>query len=356
MVGNDQLLVKIAIFGITMSLLCTAMLSTLFVNNGTGDYDYDTISDYRTDLVTFSGQSMLNQNPWVLTAVYTPWTSADVPVTEHMDPDGWLYGQKIEGYSQIGKSADIRLDSNQKSETPLNIKDPVTTTVVSGSWVLDYTGTSIGVPIAWMLNKVGVDTNKYSDVTANNWNYTGYRYTFDPTLPFSTGTSTVDGTLSIVWYDFNGAEGLSGGLDVYGGNVALASYSATDIISDYNTSSGLATTYDFDFEGTNLTLSIRFDQEAIESGESLMAAWSAGHWSMAISSVSAGNFFDIEKSASFATTAGSMINTFVQIYTLNLPSIHNAWMDVVLWLLVGLPMTIAMLCVTLRLVEAAKPI
>lgn len=49
-----------------------------------------------------------------------------------------------------------------------------------------------------------------------------------------------------------------------------------------------------------------------------------------------------------------MIKTFIQIYTLSLPSIHNQWMDVILWLLVGLPMTLALALVTLKIMNSVK--
>ena len=71
---------------------------------------------------------------------------------------------------------------------------------------------------------------------------------------------------------------------------------------------------------------------------------------MAISSASAGNFFDVENSNSFTNTAGSMIDTFIQIYTFSYPEFKEPWVNVILWILVGLPMTMAMLLVTMRLV------
>lgn len=75
---------------------------------------------------------------------------------------------------------------------------------------------------------------------------------------------------------------------------------------------------------------------------------------MAISSLSAGNFYDIEESNSFASTAGSMISTFVDIYTFDLPNVENGWAKTIMWLLVGLPMTVAMLCVTMRIVSSVR--
>lgn len=356
--SGDTMLVKIAVFGVVMSVMCTAMIGLLFVN-GTGDYDFDSVEAYRDDLVAFSGQSMLNHTPWVLTEVYTPWDPA-MGTAGHITEDGWLYGESVD-YADIGKSANIRFDPGQKSAALLSYeKDAVSYTYPTGTaWWFDNIFDVITRPIGLALR---LDPYEYSSGNASNWNYTGYRYEFDPTLPFqynedgSPKTASADGKLSLVWYSYGGQEGISGGLDVYGGNVLLASYSATDIIAAYSSTSGLATTYNFDFGGAMLTLSIRFDQETIDGGAALMQAWTDGRWTMAISSVSAGNFFDLENSTSFTVSAGGMINTFIQIYTMSLPSVDNAWMDMILWMLVGLPMTIALLCVTLRLVNGFRVI
>ena len=175
-------------------------------------------------------------------------------------------------------------------------------------------------------------------------------------LPFESNASTVDGSLSLVWYSYNNQEGLSGGLQIYGGNVLLSSYSASDIVAGYNLTNAYATTYQFMFDGTPLTLSIRFNPDVIDAGTPLMSAFSAGDWTMAISSKSAGNFYDIDNSSSFTATAGSVVNTFIQIYTWSAPQLTNAWANLVIWLMVGLPMTIAMLCVGLRMVNSVTRI
>ena len=357
-------LTRIAIFGITVSILSTALF-TLFLAGG-GDYSYAAISDYRDDLVEFSGDSMVNSNPWILTHVYTPWTVTD-GVENHIDPDNWLYGSEIsrDDYDQIGKSADIKLNVGQKSSRMLTVGNPIDYEYEDGKkWWAGGNDWGITLVPDWdvvdsLLDAVGTSRYNYTSGTANNWDYTGWRYVFDPTLPFKVNggdddranASVRDGALSIVWYSFDGNEGLSGGLDIYGGDVILASYAATDIIATYNTSSGFATVYDFDFKGTHLQLSIKFDQAAIAAGQPLMEAWVNGNWSMAISSVSAGNFYDVENSNAFVNTAGNMVETFIDIYTFKTPSIDNPWVDVILWLIVGLPMTLAMLCVTTQMVS-----
>jgi hypothetical protein len=362
-VGDDGLLVKIAIVSFAISLVCTAGFAILL--QPSSDYSYDEIQEGRDQLISFSGQSMINQTPWKLTHVYTPWHEG---LETKVDTDGWLYGdeitaQELEPYGPMSY-ANIKLDPNQKSSTPLNYSDVTYVGQTGWKWYAPGSGTVAGkllTPIYSIYTALGgkSDPYVYGDINTHSWNYTGYRYVFDPTLPISNEgedgqTNSVDGSLSIVWYNSNNQEGLSGGLIIYGGDILIANYSATDIIADYNTTSGYATVYDFDFGGTVLTLSIRFDQNAIEEGMNLMQAWTLGNWSMAISSPSAGSFFDIDGSSSFTVTAGNMISTFMKIYTLQVPSFENEWANVILWILVGLPATLAMLCITLKLVNGFR--
>lgn len=358
---SDSTLMKVAIFGIAMSIVCTAMISVMMLDNR-GDYDYDQISSYRDELSDFTGESMLNTTPWVLQHVYTPWVPS-MGTEGHIDDDRWLYGEEIADYEYIGRSADIQLDPAQKSGVPITVSDdqePYRYATGVKWWASDAGKWYSGVTGYLGSDILGLEPKTYAEGTATIWNYTGYRYVFDPTLPFEYDeagepvTSVRDGALSLVWYNYAGTEGLSGGLDVYGGRVLLASYTAADIISAYNTASGYATTYDFDFEGTKLQLSVRFAQDVLEAGTSLMQAWTQGDWSLAISSISAGNFYDLENSTSFTTTAGSMIKTFIQIFTFSLPEVDNPWINWVLWMLCGLPMCMAMLFVTLRLIGAVK--
>lgn len=378
--GDYQVLTRIAVFGITMSVVCTAMIAVIFAADANGDYDFDTIQDYREELSQFTGESMLNQTPWVLSAVYTPWLFED-GLEGHITDDNWLYGEAITSsepdpddpdalyYPYIGKSSRIKLDPEQKSSVLLSVGDDTYDYIYENG--LQWWAQQYGVPefialgpVGWLAHQgiidladaLGVDTHTYDTKTVGTWNYTGYRYVFDPTLPFADAQtkSVKDGALSVVWYTFNGQEGLSGALDVYGGDVLLGSYSATDVISAYNTNSGYAVHYDFDFQGTQLELYIQFDEDVIQSGVPLIQAWTDGQWSMAISSETVGNFLDIDGSTSYSVTGGSMVRTFIQIYTLSLPNINNDWMNIVLWLLVGLPMTLSLALITLRVMEAVK--
>lgn len=344
-VGDNQILIKIAVIGMTFSMICTLGLAVMW--SGGGDYDYETIAKGRADLVDFSGESMINQTPWKLTHVYTPWVSG-MGTEGHIDADGWLYGSDV-AYTEIGKTAEIKLSTDYKSSVPITVsQETVEYTVQDGyKWWADGWWSGLTRPIGEFF---GGDPYTYGTEDAGIFNFSGYRYIFDPMLPFKSESSVRDGSLSLVWYNYNSQEGLSGALEIYHGPVLISSYSAADIVADYDYTNAMASVYKFNFDGTPLSLSIRFDPEVIESGTNLMAAWSSGDWSLAISSASAGNFYDLEDSASFTATAGGMVETFIDIFTWDMPNVESEWAKAIIWLMVGLPMTMAMLLVTLQMV------
>ena len=367
--GGERTLIKIAVFCIAVSIISTCMIA--LYKQGSSDYDYDTINAYRSELIEFSGGQLVNDNPWVLSAVYTPFIPGSVDeqdIPDHIERDngqsiGWLFGESV-AYSYIDKVANIKLDPAQKSNQLLTFGDPFDYEYRNGtSWwnSAEEGGVTLLNPnlVRWLSEKSGIgniDQNygyETTTGTANNWNYTGYRYVFDPVLPFSNEGSAKDGRLSIVWYQIPTDTGLSGALEVYGGSgqnqIKLGTISASKVIEAFRSSVGYVQVFDFNFEGTHLNLTIQFDPTVYNSYSNLQQAWDAGAWSMAISSASAGNFFDIDNSNSFNVTAGSMLDTFVQIYTFDYPE-FDGWLGVIMWLLVGLPMTLAMLFITMRLV------
>ena len=369
--SGERTLIAIALFCIAMSVMSTCMV-TMFVQ-GSSDYDYDTINAYRSELAEFSGGQLVNDNPWVLSGCYTPFTPgtiADSDIPNHIENDngqsiGWLFGESI-AYSYIGEVAGIKLDPNQKSNQLLTVGNPLDYEFRNGaSWWngnndMGVTLLNPGV-VRWLSDVTGIgdiDENYgYETVsgTANNWNYTGYRYVFDPVLPFNSQASSKDGRLSIVWYQIPTDTGLSGALEIYGATknqnqVKLGTISASEIITAFRSTAGYVQVFDFNFEGTHLNLTIQFDPTVYSNYSTLQAAWDAGAWSMAISSASAGNFFDVESSNAFNVTAGSLLDTFISIYTFDYPHFDNGWAEFVMWMLVGLPMTLGLLFITMRLV------
>lgn len=368
--GGENTLIKIAMFCIAVSMISTVMFSAYY--SGTSDYNYDEISLYKSQLAEFSGGQLVNDNPWVLKGVYTPFTPGSIPdeqIPDHIEDDngqsiGWLFGERITNYPYLDEATGIKLDPNQKSNQLLTVGDQTSYEFANGKewWAggndFGFDVSGFGRDIAHFF---GTDPGDdwgviFSEGRANNWNYTGYRYVFDPVLPFNSEASSKDGRLSIVWYSIPGDTGLSGALEVYASSrdnnqVKLGTISAADIISAFLSTAGYVQTFDFNFEGTHLNLTIQFDPTIYNNYSSLQSAWDTGAWSMAISSASAGNFFDVDTSNAFNATAGSMLDTFIDIYTFKYTHFEkDAWAEFLMWMLVGLPMTLAMLFITMRLV------
>lgn len=350
---GDNVLFTVAITCTVISLVMTFGITFLLPIST--DYNYDEVQQAREEAIGFTGDTLITNTPWKLTGVYTPWIigSEDYNLTD----EGYLYGSEIDDYSELGKTTNIKLDVNNKSSIPLAYGETTgqVTTMTKKWWA------SIG-PIGWIAEQFGRD-DLYDigseERTMSVWNYTGYRYEFDPMLPFKYGedaqASAVDGKLSIVWYTNRQIDGISGGLVIYGrDNVLLAQIEAADIVGSYNTLSAYSTKYRFDFLGTDIYLNIRFDPTVVNTSQDLQQAWINGNWTMAITSPSAGTFLDVKDSTSFATTLGNIVTTFKDIFTFDLPNVDGYW-NVVMWMLVSFPAELAFLFFCSKLGLAGIP-
>ena len=391
--GDDTLQVKLAVLGVVVSLIVTAMLPIMLYNNPTG-YDLQDVQEIRDDMARFTGKSMVDQSPFVLQHVYTPYVVGEEWRTTE---EGWLYGSELgttdpetgiftpeyldpqTGQNLIdGHTSQIRLDPAYKSDTPLFQSDyTAVVTIPEAKWyykpgfglfgvddqpddgTYDVTLPTSTAPDAInvfgrIAEWLGFDVWESKSVTYPTWNFSGYRYEFDPVLRINTedGTSTktvTDAKLSIVWYDLDGGngsstQGISGGLILYNNktNGIVANYTAAEIIANYNTASMRASEYVLDFEGVEISMYIMFDADVRTNPLGLSEAWDQGKWTIAFSTHSADLFLDIENSTSFTASVGNMINTYIDIFTFNTPELSAEW-DLVLWVICGLPLMLAMI-------------
>lgn len=360
--GSDSgVMIGIAVFCTVMSLVSTLLISAFLPSIALG-YSFDEVQAAREEVIAFTGDTITNDTPWELDSVYTPY---EVGSSYNVDASGFIYGDDVDDYDQIGKHADIKLNPGKKSNQTLSqgredvtveevrlkkIYDP-SVIGIFGTWNM-ATAINLNRVADWIGidDRINITTTDTIEKTYPSWGFTGYRYLFKPMLPFSyvegqpEQKSATDGTLSIIWYDVDGMEGISGGLVVYNANkVIIANYAASDIIADYNSGSGLSTKYNFTFEGTPIYLNIRFDADVLNESVPLDQAWTEGRWSLAITSPSAGNFLDMKNSAAFTTSLGSMVDTFIDIYTFDVPNVGNAYYELILWLLVVFPAELALM-------------
>ena len=376
--GDDRLQVQLAVFGIVISVMVSALLPILIPTANSVGYTLDEIYQERNALELYTGESMISQAPFKLQHVYTPYTLGD---EYHVTEEGWLYGSEllnedqepsyvINGEEQIGKT-EIRLDPNYKSAVPLYdsptryaklVKESAYDWLGGGFWQRSAEFWTAGLLsfMTWFWDSDREEhitdviwQDKYVDGYYPTWNFSGYRYELDPMLRIQTHTESGptadskavdDAKLSIVWYDTDGQEGISGGLVLYNSksNAILASYTAAEIVASYNSMSQTASKFRLNFDGTLITMWIKFDPDVIINNLDLSWAFSQGKWTVAFSTPSADTYLDLQNSGSFSSSLGSMLETYIGIFTMSLPQLSTEW-NLVLWIVCVMPMGLAVI-------------
>lgn len=353
--GDDRLQVGMAVFAVVVSLVVTMMLPIVApaYDSDTG-YTYADVYLEKATLEAYTGESMTNMAPWRLTGVYTVWTMGDD--INNIDPEtGWAYGDSID-YPEIGKTAKIKLDPDEKSDRPLaysTYKDVPITTTEGYWWMYGLNGdlNVIGHIVDWLGYETTYPVTTIQDV--NSWQFSGYRYEFDPMLkidysdPSSSDYSKAaqsDAKLSIVWYKDAIGQGLSGGLILYSNttNGIVANITMEDILASYNEQSRYSTKYQFDFEGVQVYLNLRFDMDVINGSYDLTTAFDEGRWTIAITALSMDNFMDLNTSNTLSNSVANILDTYIKIYTLSFPNIDFLW-SMILWIICILPIQLTVL-------------
>ena len=360
--GDDRLQVQLAIWGVVISVMVSAMLPILMPASATG-YTLDDIYKERASLEMYTGQTMINQAPYMLQHVYTPYTVGD---EYNLTEEGWLYGTELvdgngdpsyvlDGTEYIGKTT-IRLDPSMKSTVPLFTSTEVQVTEYQ---TLGFLGGGFwqGVVEGFMKFIGALHNAEYSDEqyyriinhTYPTWSFSGYRYELDPMLRINTENGVDqkkvdDAKLSIVWYDLDGQEGISGGLVLYNAktDAILASYTAAEIVAAYNSMTDNASQFKLNFDGVIVNMWIRFDPDVLVNNLDLSQSFSLGKWTIAFTSSSADTYLDLQNSTSFTKSLGSMLETYIGIFTMSLPNLTMEW-NLVLWILCVMPLGLAMI-------------
>lgn len=357
--GDDSLQLKMFVWGLVLSIAVSVLLPIMYPAAPTTGYSLEEIYEAREELEIYTGDSMVNQAPFQLAHVYTPYVAGDEYKTTE---DGWLYGDElVDGNgapyfvpstatsNQIGLTKGIHLEPTAKSDVPLFQSDyKASVDTKSLKWYYTAADGQLNT-LGGIAQFFGADVYESSTQTLPAWNFSGYRYEFDPMLRINTTDgadlrSVSDATLSIVWYDLDGQEGISGGLVLYNDitNGIVANYTAAEIVADYQATSATATSYTLDFDGTKVRMYIQFDPDVKVNGGDLERAWTEGRWTVAFTCASADAFLDLTNSNSFSGSVGNIIETYGQLMTLSLPSMSTEW-NLVLWVLCVGPMAMAVL-------------
>lgn len=287
---------------------------------------------------------------WALTGIYEPFYGSTYGITD----DGWIFGARATDYAPWQYSEE-NLDANfqysveyrdglyyYKTVSPLdkshNVGDLYTAVSMDNEHTSDIFFTPGG--------KTTTDKGYYYD-------YTGYRYAFQPLRPYHTYIGGVDTevepnstSLSLIWYQYSTMSGLAGQLTVSGNDTGLSYLSASDILREFNQST-YSSTFDLTFNNVAMHLTIRLDPIRIAEGKSVETCYNQGWWSVIVSSdaIVTTSLND----ASYEFNPNNVFDTLIKLLTFRIAEDYDieGWQGTIASLLVTMPLYACLLALAL---------
>lgn len=342
--GGEAFIQGSLIFGIVVLFLMPTMISIFMgptETDGLTSYaSEETLNDILSSYNNFTNNTTTKETPWALTGIYTPYLGGEY----HYTTDGWLYGRMITNYSPsqyIGKAGEYTVVQGMNGNENGAYTNP------SEEGVHNYTGivytydveegdtTYDGHKKGDIYTYVTMDVNQQSDIfftdqlkksngDAFYYEYSGYRYCWQPLQDGYTQYTKDDGTvgatkmnattssLSLIWYNFVGQSGISGQLIISGSDKGVAYLTAQDIIKAFNSTTNTAR-FEMQFNGIPMIIHIRVDPSMTHAGKSIEECYNEGYWSIMVASLST-NPVDYY-SASYAISPEKIWDTTIALLT-----------------------------------------
>lgn len=300
--GGEQFIQGAIIFGAIILIGMPMFISTLMMQP-TEIMDDPLTSEEIRDQVLQSYFNFTNstrkEQPWCLTGIFEPYLGGAYNYT----PDGWLYGRLVKSntptqYAGTPQGFTVVRGLNGQIDTP---SDNVVYTYMTVGGAQTYDGHSNGdvytyvtMDIAHKSDIFFTDQLKRTSGEYFYYEYTGYRYSFQP-LESGYTTVTENGethvmkvnnttsSLSLIWYDFASQSGISGQLIISGSDQGVAYLTAEDIVKAFNSVTSTAR-FEMNFNGIPMAIYIRLDPSMRAAGESIEDCYNKGYWSIMVAS------------------------------------------------------------------------
>lgn len=309
----------IVVLAIAIMFLLPTFVS-VFVDKNTDGAAPDNLDNVMDGYTRFTGSYPTNEEVWALTGIYTPvGVDANGNITQNYayTPDHWIYGARVGNYtpSQFGGSS--------------------TYTVGYNDGFYYYSGNTLdGHATGDLYTSVAMDVNQKSDifftpsgkrVSGENWyyEYSGLRYSFQPLADYyykntdgdlmkTTASST---SLSLIWYDWYGNEGISGQLVLSGSDSGVAYLTSSEIVSAFNSANNLSK-FKMVFNGNEMNVYIKIKNEYTQAGYSVAECFNLGYWEIMVTSVSTN--IQTYISTDYSMNIYNIWDTFVDLFTFNM--------------------------------------
>lgn len=271
----------------------------------------------------FTGSRPAQESIWVLTGIYTPF-GADADGNEDLThygytDDGWLYGTRIVNYTPYQYRNNVQTYSVTRADD--GVYRYVADTTYGDHKEGDlYTDVSMSVDKQSQIFFTP-DLKTISDNGYFYYDYTGYRYAFQPTASYKSinndgnPVEVVQNTssLSLIWYNYYTTTGISGQLIISGEDMSVAYLTASQIVQAFNSTTNTAK-FTLNFTGIPMNVYVKIDPTYLTQ-MSVQECYDLGYWSVMVTSESADG--TAYTGADYGINITTIWNTIVNLFTFN---------------------------------------
>lgn len=328
---NEAFVKRSLVFSIFTMILLAGMIS-IFAQEETTD---PTRTAYATELDeltknygAITGSSAANEEIWGLTGIYTPYgvNKDGNPSTAHLNlPDGWVAGDRVTTYDPV-QFDNIDGETGEHYKVAYNADKGLYYYDEVGSNLIDVSQGTVYTRVAMSIDHKSdifftVGTKQQLDNGTFYYKFSGYRYCFQPladyyydkTLP----VTHTDTSLSLVWYQYTGDQGIAGQLILSGGDQGVSYLTATQIVQAFNSAS-FTSKFTMKFNNMDMNVYIHLNEYAVSHGYSVEQCFNLGYWDVMVTSQSTSvtNGGTTGLTTDFSPT--KLLDTLVSLLTFNL--------------------------------------
>ena len=348
--------VKIIIFALLLMFLVPLFFSLFIpqVDNGEDTKYAEQIQQLEDEYYLSTGRTVTaTTETWALTGIYEPFYGSSYGITD----DGWIFGARATKYSPAQYTIDQSV-SGIKNRYEVEYRDGLYYYTKVDS-TIDKTHN-----IGDLYTAVAMDNAHVSDVfftpggktTTDKgfyYDYTGYRYAFQPLRPYHTYVGGIvtevepnSTSLSLIWYQYSSMNGIAGQLTISGSDSGLSYLSSTDILREFNQST-YSSTFDLTFNNVAMHLTIRLDPIRIAEGKSVEECYNQGWWSVIVSSdaIVTSSLND----ASYDFNPNNVFDTLIKLLTFRIAEDYDieGWQGTIASLIVTMPLYACLIALAL---------
>ena len=339
-------------FVFAMAILFTMpMMINAFVPQMSDGINQD---DLMEDYYDFTGaaRGKTSESVWVLTGVYIPYEGGSYGYTE----DGWIYGSRVSylkpsQYVDTNREFDVARDDNngiyKYASNSADYQPDDTHTTIDGSTVT--TNKATGHAKGDLYTSVVFDKDYKSDIfftkslkyNANGqlvdnsdgrepfyYEYTGYRYAFQPTADMYTvdadgnkmEVTATTTSLSLIWYSYYRSDGLSGQLVISGNDSGVSYLTSDQIIRAFDSTTSTAR-FEMTFNGgVKMGIYIKIDAFELANNRTVEECYNLGYWSVMVTSISTSA--DSYTGTDFTLNVWNIFETMIKLLTFDYSSFN----------------------------------